>query len=306
MRTFVLCLIYHIELRERVIKRGKIMDKIRVFEDKQIRHEWNEEEQDWYLSIVDVIGVLTDQPTQRNASTYWAVMKKRLIDEGAAQLLTNCKQLRMKASDGKMRMTGVANTKQILRIIQSVPSPKAEPFKMWLAQLGKERLDEVADPEIAIDRAFQTYLRKGYSEKWINQRIKTMEIRKELTDEWQRSGIEDTKDFATLTDVMTKEWSGKTTREYKNYKGLKKENLRDNMTNMELVLNMLAEVSTTDLSKENDPSGMIESEKIAKRGGSVAKAAREQYESQSGKKIVTPLNAKTLKSLSNKEGDDEL
>ncbi|MCL2426724.1 MAG: hypothetical protein FWD05_10360 [Oscillospiraceae bacterium] len=281
-------------------------DKIKLFEEKEVRKEWSEEEQDWYVSIVDVIGVLTDQSTQRNASTYWAVMKKRLIEEGADQLLTNCKQLKLKAADGKKYSTDVANTKEILRIIQSVPSPKAEPFKVWLAQLGKERIDEVADPEIAIDRAFQTYLQKGYSEKWINQRIKTMEVRKDLTDEWQRSGVRESKDFATLTDIMTKEWSGKTTRDYKNFKGLKKENLRDHMTNMELVLNMLAEVSATELSKDNDPFGMQESAVIAKEGGSVAKDARESYEKRSGKKIVSPLNAKNLKGLqNNNEGGDE-
>jgi len=277
-------------------------NKIKVFEDKEIRKEWSEEEQDWYVSVVDVVGVLTDQPTQRNASTYWAVMKKRLLDEGADELLTTCKQLKLKAADGKMRMTDVANTKEILRIIQSIPSPKAEPFKMWLAQLGKERIDEIADPEIAIDRAFHTYLRKGYSEKWINQRIKTMEVRKDLTDEWQRSGVRDSKDFATLTDIMTKEWSGKSTREYKNYKGLKKENLRDHMTNMELILNMLAEASATDLSKETDPDGMMESISVAKHGGAVAKAAREQHETRTGKKIVSPLNAKNLKALKENEG----
>ena len=222
-----------------------------------------------------------------------------------SELTTICSQLKMQSADGKFYKTDVANTKGILRIIQAIPSPKAEPFKMWLAQVGKERLDEIADPEIAIDRAFQTYLKKGYSEKWINQRIKTMEVRKELTDEWKRAGINDTKDFATLTDIMTKEWSGKTTREYKNLKGLKKENLRDNMTNMELVLNMLAEVSATDLSREIDPLGMTESEKVAKQGGSVAKAAREQYEKQSGKNVVTALNAKNLKALKSKDSGDE-
>jgi len=275
--------------------------KIKVFEDKEIRKEWNEQEQDWYVSIVDVVGVLTDQPTQRGATLYWGKLKQRLKEEGS-ELLTNCQQLKLKAADGKMRSTDVANTKQLLRLIQSVPSPKAEPFKVWLAQLGKERIDEVADPEIAIDRAFQTYLRKGYSEKWINQRIKTMEVRKELTDEWQRSGVKDTKDFATLTDIMTKEWSGKTTREYKSFKGLKRENLRDHMTNMELVLNMLAEVSATELSKDTDPIGMSESAKVAKEGGSVAKDARESYEKRSGKKIISPLNAKNFKSL--KENED--
>ena len=272
-------------------------NKIKVFEDKRIRMEWDEGEQDWYVSIVDVVGVLTDQPTPRNASTYWAVLKKRLLEEGADQLLTNCKQLKMVAADGKKYNTDVANTEQLFRIIQSIPSPKAEPFKVWLAQLGKERIDETADPEIAIDRAFQTYFKKGYSEKWINQRIKTMEVRKELTDEWQRAGVHESKDFATLTDIMTKVWSGKTTREYKAFKDLKKENLRDHMTNMELVLNMLAEVSTTELSKENNPVGMTESAAIAKEGGSVAKDARESYERRSGKKIVSSLNAKDLKEL---------
>jgi len=279
-------------------------NKLKVFESKQIRSEWNEEEQDWYLSIVDVIEILTEQPTHDGARKYWSVMKTRLKKEGN-ELTTVCSQLKMQAADGKFYKTDVANTKGILRIIQSIPSKKAEPFKMWLAELGKERIDEIADPEIAIDRAFQTYLRKGYSEKWINQRIKTMEVRRDLTDEWQRAGIHDTKDFATLTDIMTKEWSGKTTREYKVFKDLKKENLRDNMTNMELVLNMLAEVSVTDLSKENDPSGMAASAKVAKQGGSVAKAAREQYEKQSGKKVVTPLNAKNLKALKDKEGGDD-
>ena len=279
-------------------------DKLKVFEDKRIRHEWNEHEQDWYLSIVDVVEILTEQPTHDGARKYWSVLKTRLKKEGN-ELTTICSQLKMQAADGKFYKTDVANTKGILRLIQSIPSPKSEPFKMWLAQLGKERIDEIADPEIAIDRAFQTYLKKGYSEKWINQRIKTMEVRKELTDEWQRSGIEKTEDFAALTDIMTKEWSGKTTREYKDFKGLKKENLRDNMTNMELILNMLAEVSATDLSKENNPSGVAQQAKIAKQGGSVAKAARTQYEKQSGKKVVTPLNAKNLKALKDKEGGDE-
>jgi len=279
-------------------------DKIKLFEDKEIRKEWNEEEQDWYVSIVDVIEVLTSQPTHDGARKYWSVMKTRMKKEGN-ELTTVCSQLKMKSADGKHYRTDVANTKGILRIIQSVPSPKAEPFKMWLAQLGKERIDEVADPEIAIDRAFQTYLRKGYSEKWINQRIKTMEVRKDLTDEWQRSGVSDSKDFATLTDIMTKEWSGKTTREYKNFKGLKKESLRDHMTNMELVLNMLAEVSATELSKETDPLGMTESAAIAKEGGAVAKDARESYEKRSGKKIVSPLNAKNLKALKEKEDGDD-
>jgi len=275
--------------------------KIKIFEEKEIRRVWNDDEQDWYVSIVDVIEVLTGTDNPRR---YWSDLKRKLRVEGS-QLYEEIVQLKMTAPDGKKRLTDVANTKQLLRLIQSIPSPKAEPFKVWLAQLGKERIDEVADPEITIDRAFQTYLRKGYSEKWINQRIKTMEVRKDLADEWKRSGVNESKDFATLTDVMTKEWSGKTTREYKNFKGLRKENLRDNMTNMELVLNMLAEVSATDLSKETDPLGMTESAKVAKQGGTVAKAAREQYEKQSGKKVVTSLNAKNLKALGSKESGDK-
>jgi hypothetical protein len=275
--------------------------KIKVFENQKIRMEWDEEEQDWYVSIVDVIGVLTDSV---DPGAYWRKLKERLKKEGN-ETVTNCHTLKLEAADGKMRSADVANTEQLLRLIQSIPSPKAEPFKLWLAQVGKERIDESADPEIAIDRAFQTYLRKGYSEKWINQRIKTMEVRKELTDEWQRSGVRKTEEFATLTDIMTKEWSGKTTREYKSFKGLKKENLRDHMTNMELVLNMLAEVSATELSKDIDPIGMSESAKVAKEGGTVARDARESYEKRSGKKIVSPLNAKNLRFLNDKEDNDE-
>ncbi|MDR2599218.1 MAG: hypothetical protein LBC73_02975 [Oscillospiraceae bacterium] len=277
-----------------------VNNKLKIFEEKKIRKEWNEEEQDWYVSIVDVIEALTGTDNPRR---YWSDLKRKLKAEGS-QLYEIIVQLKMKSVDGKYYKTDVANTKQLLRLIQSIPSPKAEPFKLWLAQLGNERIDEVADPEIAIDRAFQTYLRKGYSEKWINQRIKTMEVRKDLTDEWHRSGVHESKDFATLTDIMTKEWSGKTTQEYKSLKDLKKENLRDNMTNMELVLNMLAEVSTTDISREVSPVGMHESTKVAKQGGSVAKAAREQYEKQSGKKVVTSLNAKNLKSLNDKKNSD--
>ena len=275
--------------------------KIKIFEDKEIRREWNEDEQDWYVSIVDVVEVLTGTDNPRR---YWSDLKRKLRAEGS-QLYEEIVQLKMIAPDGKKRLTDVANTKEILRIIQSVPSPKAEPFKMWLAQLGKERIDEVADPEIAIDRAFQTYLKKGYSEKWINQRIKTMEVRKDLTDEWQRSGVRESKDFATLTDIMTKEWSGKSTREYKDFKGLKKENLRDHMTNMELVLNMLAEVSATNISKKTDPTGINESAKVAKQGATVAKVTREQYELQTGDKVISPLNAKNLKAIKNNNGDGD-
>ena len=273
--------------------------KTLVFEDKEIRKEWDEDEQDWYMSIVDVVEVLTGTDNPRR---YWSDLKRKMKAEGS-QLYEKIVQLKMTAPDGKQRVTDVADTKQILRIIQSIPSPKAEPFKMWLAQLGKDRIDETADPEVAIDRAFQTYLRKGYSERWINQRIKTMEVRKELTDEWQRSGVHEPKDFAALTDIMTKEWSGKSIREYKNYKGLKKENLRDNMTNMELVLNMLAEASATDLSRETDPVGITESASVARHGGAVAKAAREQHETITGKAIVSSLNAKNIKALKEKVDD---
>ena len=275
-------------------------NEIQLFEDKRIRAAWDVINEEWLFSIVDVVQILTES---KNAGAYWRKLKERLKAEGN-QTVTNCHGLKMTAADGKMRFTDVANTEQLLRIIQSIPSPKAEPLKLWLAQLGRERIEEITDPEIAIDRAFQTYLNKGYSEKWINQRIKTMEVRKGLTDEWQRSGIKKSEDFATLTDIMTKEWSGKTTREYRIFKGLKKENLRDNMTNMELVLNMLAEVSATDLSKENDPCGMKETAKVAIQGGSVAKAAREQYEKQSGKKVVSPLNAKVLKELGDTNSSD--
>ena len=273
--------------------------KIKVFNDKQVRMEWNEELQDWQISIVDVIELLTGTENPRR---YWSDLKRKMKAEGS-QLYEKIVQLKMMSSDGKRYNTDVADTEQLLRIIQSIPSPKAEPFKLWLAQLGRERIDEIADPEITFDRAIQTYQKKGYSEKWINQRIKTMEVRKELTDEWQRSGVTETREFAALTDIMTKEWSGKTTREYKDFKDLKKENLRDNMTNMELVLNMLAEVSATDLSKESNPVGMAESSKIAKQGRSVAKAVREQYELQPGKKVVTSLNAKNLKALKSKDED---
>jgi len=285
-----------------MIKESKVMSeskKFSVFGDKEIRKEWNEDEQDWYVSIVDVVEVLTGTDNPRR---YWSDLKRKMKAEGS-QLYEKIVQLKMTAPDGKQRVTDVADTKQILRIIQSIPSPKAEPFKMWLAQLGKDRIDETADPEVAIDRAFQTYLRKGYSERWINQRIKTMEVRKELTDEWQRSGVHEPKDFAALTDIMTKEWSGKSIREYKNYKGLKKENLRDNMTNMELVLNMLAEASATDLSRETDPVGITESASVARHGGAVAKAAREQHETITGKAIVSSLNAKNIKALKEKVDD---
>ena len=230
-------------------------DRIQLFEDKRIRTAWDAEKEEWYFSIVDVVAVLTNQPDARHASTYWAVLKKRLNDEGAGQLLTNCKQLKMTATDGKKRLTDVADTERLLRIIQSIPSPKAEPFKLWLAQVGRERIEETIDPELTIDRALETYLKKGYSREWINQRLQAIQVRKELTDEWDARGVQKGVEYAILTDEITKAWSGMNTRQYKKLKGLKKENLRDNMTTLELVLNMLAEATTTEISKQKAPGG---------------------------------------------------
>lgn len=266
-------------------------DKIQLFEDKRIRTAWNEETEEWLFSIVDVVGVLTDQPTPRNASTYWAVMKKRLADEGANQLLTNCKQLKLMAADGKRYNTDVADTEQLLRIIQSIPSPKAEPFKLWLARVGSERIEETIDPELTIDRALETYLKKGYSREWINQRLQAIQVRKELTDEWDDRGIEKGIEYAILTDEISKAWSGMTTRQYKNLKGLKKENLRDNMSTLELVLNMLAEATTTELAKAHDAQGISENKQVAKRGGNVAGDARKAIEADTGKPVITAQNA---------------
>ena len=248
----------------------------------------------------DVIAVLTDSDYQ-TAHNYWKVLKHRLQNEGASQTVTNCNQLKMMASDGKMRNTDVADTEELLRIIQSVPSPKAEPFKLWLAKVGRERLDELADPEITINRALQTYLDKGYSENWVNQRLKTIEVRKELTNEWERVGIKKGLEYAILTDEITKAWADMTTKEYKKFKDLKKENLRDNMTNVELVLNMLAEVSTTEFSKEHNPETFEESKTIARKGGEVAKSARQNIEKQLGHKVVTPKNAKDIKEIENQK-----
>ena len=280
-------------------------NKIKIFEDKKVRAEWDEQNEKWWLSVVDVVSVLTDSDYQ-TARKYWKNLKSRMLKEGSEiQLVTDCYQLKMLAHDGKMRDTDVMDVEQFLRLVQSIPSKKAEPFKLWLAQVGNERLDEIADPELAIDRAFETYMKKGYSENWINQRIKSMEVRKGLTDEFKRAGIKTTQQYATLTDIITKEWSGKSTREYKVLKGLKKENLRDHMTNTELILNMLAEAATTDFSKEKNPEGMGETAKVARQGGKVAKAARKEYELQSGKEVVSPLNALDLKALNDKdeEGD---
>lgn len=265
-------------------------NKIQIFEHKKVRTHWDEEQEKWYFSIIDVIEILTESPRPRK---YWNALKTKLKDEGG-ELSHNLGQLKMVAEDGKMRMTDVADTEQLLRLIQSIPSLKAEPFKLWLAQVGKERLDEMQDPELSIDRALEQYLKLGYSENWINQRLKSIEIRKELTDEWKKRGLKEGVQFATLTDIITKEWSGKTTKEYKNFKGLKKENLRDNMTNLELVLNMLAEATTTEISKEKQPTNFTENKIIARQGGTIAGNTRKEIEAKTGKKVVSPLSAKDI------------
>ena len=269
-------------------------DKIQLFEDKRIRTAWDEEKEEWYFSIVDVVGVLTDQPDARHASTYWAVLKKRLNEEGANELLTDCKQFKMTATDGKKRLTDVADTEQLLRIIQSIPSPKAEPFKMWLAQVGRERIEETIDPELTIERALETYLKKGYTQKWINQRLQAIQVRKELTDEWDARGVQKGVEYAILTDEISRAWSGMSTRQYKNLKGLKKENLRDNMTTLELVLNMLAEATTTEISKQKTPTTFSENMAIAREGGEVAGIARKAAEERTGVPVITSRNAAQL------------
>ena len=269
-------------------------DKIQLFEDKRIRTAWDEEKEEWYFSVVDVVAVLTDQPDARHASTYWAVLKKRLNNEGAGQLLTNCKQLKMTASDGRKRLTDVAETEQLLRIIQSIPSPKAEPFKLWLAQVGRERIEETIDPELTIERALETYLKKGYTREWINQRLQAIQVRKELTDEWDARGVQKGVEYAILTDEISRAWSGMSTRQYKNLKGLKKENLRDNITTLELVLNMLAEATTTEISKQKAPETFSENIDVARAGGKVAGDARKAIESQTGVPVITSKNAVQL------------
>lgn len=269
-------------------------DKIQLFEDKRIRTAWDEEKEEWYFSIVDVVGVLTDQPDARHASTYWAVLKKRLNEEGANELLTDCKQFKMTATDGKKRLTDVADTEQLLRIIQSIPSPKAEPFKMWLAQVGRERIKETIDPELTIERALETYLKKGYTREWINQRLQAIQVRKELTDEWDARGVQKGVEYAILTDEISRAWSGMSTRQYKNLKGLKKENLRDNMTTLELVLNMLAEATTTEISKQKTPTTFSENMAIAREGGEVAGIARKAAEERTGVPVITSRNAAQL------------
>ena len=269
-------------------------DRIQLFENKRIRTAWDAEKEECFFSIVDVVAVLTDQPDARHASTYWAVLKKRLNNEGAGQLITNCKQLKMTATDGKKRLTDVADTEQLLRIIQSIPSPKAEPFKLWLAQVGQERIEETIDPELTIDRALETYLKKGYSREWINQRLQAIQVRKELTDEWDARGVQKGVEYAILTDEITKAWSGMNTRQYKNLKGLKKENLRDNMTTLELVLNMLAEATTTEISKQKAPEGLRENVEVARSGGKIAGDARKAIEQQTGVPVITSQNAAQL------------
>ncbi len=265
-------------------------DKIQLFEDKRIRTAWDEEKEEWYFSIVDVVAVLTDSP---NPQTYWRVLKKRLKDEGN-ETVTSCNALKMTAADGKRRLTDVADTEQLLRIIQSIPSPKAEPFKLWLAQVGRERIEETINPELTIDRALETYLKKGYTREWINQRLQAIQVRKELTDEWDARGVQKGVEYAILTDEISRAWSGMSTRQYKNLKGLKKENLRDNMTTLELVLNMLAEATTTQFSKDRKPTTFQENLEVAKAGGQVAGRTRKDIESQSNTPVISPKNAVQL------------
>ena len=263
-------------------------EAIKLFEERKVRTIWDDTHEKWYFSIVDVVAILTDSP---NPQTYWRVLKKRLKEEGN-ETVTNCNALKLKAADGKMRLTDVADTEQLFRLIQSIPSPKAEPFKLWMAEVASTRIDQLQDPERSIEQAVADYRRLGYSEAWINQRIKSIEVRKELTDEWKRTGVKEGVEYATLTDIITQQWSGFTTKEYKQYKGLKKENLRDNMTNLEMAFNILAEASATELSKQRDPQGVEEQKKVAKEGGSVAKVARKQLEAQLGRSVIAPTKAK--------------
>jgi hypothetical protein len=276
-------------------------EAVQIFEDKQVRSIWSAEQEAWYVSIIDVVAVLTESV---DPNAYWRKLKQRLKAEGN-ETVTNCHTLKMLAADGKMRMTDVADTEQLFRLIQSIPSPKAEPFKLWLAQVASERLDEMQDPELSIDRALEQYLKLGYSESWINQRLKSIEIRKELTDEWKNRGLKEGQQFATLTDIITKAWAVKTTLEYKVLKGLKKENLRDNMSNTELILNMLAEASTKDISVATNPKNFEESKKVAKQGGNVAKVALKELESKTGKKVVSSLNAKSVLGIENSKKNDK-
>ncbi len=271
----------------------KQKDKIQLFQDQTIRTHWDDDKELWYFSIIDVIAVLTDQQNFQIARKYWNKLKERLKKEGN-ETVTNCHQLKLKAADGKMRLTDVADTQQLLRLIQSIPSPKAEPFKRWLAKVGAERIDEIDDPELAFDRAMKSYLTKGYSKEWINQRLKSIEVRKELTDEWQERGVKEGLEYAILTNEITQAWADKSVKEYKKLKGLKKENLRDNMSNLELVLNMLAEASTAEISKQQQPDGLEENKSVARKGGTVAKKARVEIEKQTGKPVVAMDNGSTM------------
>jgi hypothetical protein len=270
---------------------------IKLFQDQRVRVEWDNDQEKWFFSIVDIIGILTESANPRK---YWSVLKTRLKKEGS-ELATNCSQLKMLSADGKYYKTDVADTEQLLRLIQSIPSPKAEPFKLWLAKVGYERIEETEDPEKAFDRAMETYLKKGYSANWINQRLKSIEVRKELTDEWDIRGVKKGLEYAILTDEIIKAWAGLTTKEYKDFKDLKKENLRDNMTNLELVLNMLAEATTTEISKEKKPNSFLENKKIAKQGGTIAGNTRKEIEEKTGKSVISPLNAKELGQKSENE-----
>ena len=269
-------------------------NNIQIFEGKKIRSVWDNEKEEWYFSVVDVVGALADSV---NARDYWYKMKKRMTDEEKSELSTICRQLKLKAPDGKMRLTDVADIQGIFRIIQSIPSPKAEPFKMWLAQVGKDRIDEITDPELTIDRALETYLKKGYSKEWINQRLQAIQVRKELTDAWQEHGVKKGIEYAILTDEISKAWSGMATREYKDLKGLKKENLRDNMSTLELVLNMLAEATTTELTNIHNPNGLEENKKVAKRGGTIAGNTRKEIEADTGRSVITTKNAVNFSKL---------
>lgn len=271
-------------------------DNVQLFEDQPIRTAWIENEEEWYFSVVDVVAVLTEQTDFEKARKYWNKLKQRLKEEGS-QLVTNCHQLKMTAQDGKKRYTDVANTEQLLRLIQSIPSKKAEPFKMWLAQVGREHIDETIDPELTIDRALETYAKLGYDADWINQRLQTIRARKELTDQWKSHGVEQGREYAILTDEITKAWSGMSTRQYKNLKGLKKENLRDNMSTLELALNMLAEATTTELTKVQNPQGLKENQKVAKEGGVIAGNARKEIEDRTGQPVITFKNAKQLQNI---------
>lgn len=273
-------------------------EAIKIFEEKKVRTVWDDETEEWYFSVIDVIEILTGTPNPRK---YWSVLKVRLKKEGN-ETATNCSQLKMLSADGKMRLTDVATTEQLFRLIQSVPSPKAEPFKLWMAQTAKERLDEMQDPELTIQRSMMEYKALGYSDNWINQRLKSIEVRKELTDEWKSRGLEEGAQFATLTDIIYQTWAGKTTKEYKHFKGLKKENLRDNMTNKELVLNMLAEISTKEISESNHPDSFDEHIDVARRGGSIARDARIRLEEETGVKVISSLNAKQVLEVEQKKG----